>query len=98
MHELRCYYHANLLVWSKAAFSSLIEDSVSRLHFYTNKDVDVLILFLEEVCKDKQHPFLDMMHDETWIDWREDQYWSCFQAHLNGIIFQLKDMSQSNAG
>ncbi|MFZ6679156.1 hypothetical protein [Undibacterium sp. Tian12W] len=90
LQELHCYYHANVVVWSKEGFSSLAEQTAIRLHDGAPKEMDALISLLDEVRSNRQHVFLDFLIEETWIEWREDSSWHCLQIHLKKMTQHLK--------
>ncbi len=92
LQELHCYYHANVIVWSKEGYSSLAEQTAFRLHDGAPNEMNALISLLDEARSNRQHVFLDFLIEETWIDWRADSCWNCFQIHLKKISAHLEQL------
>jgi hypothetical protein len=95
--EFGCYYDPDLLElgWEKN-LSEMASDSATRIGYQVKEENDLrnLIELLQEAHDNLKHPVIEMICDQTLIDWTDEpQDWHLLQKLLDMIIANLQKNS-----
>ncbi len=96
--EFSCYYIADGFEtgWENS-IDELASDSAIRLYRCLNDDsVQEFVVFLNKLKNDPNHPFVEILSDETLIDWTDNPLiWQTLQKILGLIGDNLVNMKQA---
>jgi hypothetical protein len=96
--EFSCYYIADGFEngWENS-IDELASDSAVRLYRCLDDDsIQEFVRFLNELRNDPDHPFVEILSDETLIDWTDNPLiWQALQKILGLIGDNLVNMKQA---
>jgi hypothetical protein len=96
--EFSCYYMEDGFEdgW-KNSIDELASDSAARLYRCLDDDsIPEFVRFLNKLRNDPDHPFVEILSDETLIDWTDNPLiWQALQKILGLIGDNLVNMKQA---